>query len=293
MGFELFGDVDAPETATIIVGKESDEEKFVNKVWKAWTKSTDRPSRPVPDNVARQARKFYEERLSLNDAMRVVSAASYLAPHKKDPSDTGRLVSAMKSKNVRNSALSLMDSGEHSPIMYSTEQAALKTTSSQIAKVCGVPVSLWTQKDHESAGYIAEKCDDDTLKRVAGEVKKHIGEDAVFPSELVRHSKLWTDKSAKLSASGRSGRSTYSSGETESNVLSSVDTDADPRAGHLLLTGKYQAEDIAKFHNDVPNGYWRAVQKVMDNDLTVTARQAYDMVASSFGGFDPNSRQEP
>lgn len=288
MSFDLFSGLN--EGPSIIESSDSDEEKFVTKAWKTWSKATNRPPRSVPDNVEKWLKQLYNERLSLNDSMRVVTAASYLEPHRRDPSDTGRLVSAIKSKNVRKSALSIMDSGESEAIEFRSHEDNVKVSAVEIEKACGVPISLWSERDHASAGHIASRCDLETLQRVAGEVKSHLGEDAVFPAEMARHSKIWSDPSAKLSRSSASSRSTYASGASESDVLSGVDTDADPVAGHMLLSGNYTAEQVARFHNDVPDGYWSAVQEVMDADLSVTAKTAYDMVASRFGGFDPSSR---
>lgn len=287
----LFGDLGV---ASITRKTHKDiRQQCIDEAWKLWVDKTQRPPSKTPERKFAEAYgnmldlKYTHERL-----IRCVAGAAFLPPRPRDPVDTRRVVMVLNSTKHEAEALSLLDSGEAEVFPWAwNDELDLLSSIKSIEKACGIDLSDWTEQEHEYAGILATSVDEQRLNLAVERTRLHLGEDYVFPSEIVRHSALWRNENVKLSVKTNAKRDTYGAGKHESSLLENMELGADLLAEKLLIRG-CPAEAVRAFYDLAPEGYWDEVVDKMEKDITLSIQKIYDSMEDEYG-FHPSKRELP
>lgn len=287
----IFDDLGVPE---IRVSERDIKDEMAESAWRLWMSLTERPKAKIPYRFKSLYVELLDQQYSNERLMRCVSGAAYLPIQKRDPQDIGRLINALRYNGTEAQAISLLDSGKAEIVKWEWQDEIIPLSSvHDVEEICGIPMGLWAPDQHDYAGILIGQLDRERLEEVADLVRIHIGEDELFPSEVIRHHRIWSGKGdKKLSAKIRSSRDTYHSGSKESELIGHVDTEADPASGRLILNG-CPPKKVATFHDQAPAGYWSAVMDILEDNLDMALSAIYQELEGDFDGWSPDKRVKP
>jgi len=196
--------------------------------------------------------------------------------------DVGRVVSAISTAKVERQAVSIQDSAPDSPKYPwdSGEPSANASTAADVARACGTPIEDWTSRDHECSGMLMEKRTPEELLAASKRVQLHLGEDQIFPSDLVRHASVWRNPQKKVRVRSNAKRDTYSSGKVESDQLEGMDLTLDRESEKALING-CPTDLIREHYMQAPPGYWKKVSGLADADPDASLSDIYDQLQPS------------
>lgn len=283
---ELFASVVTDEDSGRVVKNSSrnkQTERTISRVWESWCKFTDRTgASSVPDNVRTICKAKIRDNYSEERLIEIARGAAKMRPHKRDATDTRRLVSAMKSARQEKAALSLSRAQEKPYVPFSEDDEVLSIES--VESATQLDFSQWTQGDIEAVSILSEKVSEDDLESVVEQAVIVTGLDPIHPTDVLRafHSK----KKAKPKARKKN---TYQGGVQELDTLEGALLEADPAAEKMLMRQKSAAE-VMKFHSQAPEGYWGKVIEVM-SEWNSSHEEAYIALEEEFD-WHPNRRMK-
>lgn len=264
----------------------------IKEAWNLWVEVTDRPISPKPNpRFDRAYRNALKNKFAHSRLLRAVRGAAYLEPHLRDPLDLGRVVNALKFSNVEAAALSLLDSGNAEVYPWNWEEINRKSTIEDVKEACnGDEEVFWSRHDQEHAGILIQVLSRDELMVAASKVKVFLGEPSVWPSDITKNRSVWMSE-GRVQAKAVKGHDSYQGGAKESSDLDDVDLGLDTAAQKILLRGA-PSNLVAKFHLDVPEGYWEDVDDILDENEDMSTSDAYMELQPKYR-WHPNQRSKP
>lgn len=285
---DLFGDFAVALLSTPKISTSSASagpEKEIKAAWRLWSDLTERPDRTA---VHRDFAKTYRDLLRANHRSaklnEIIQGAARLSPNGRDAFDVKRVVSALTNANKTRLALAALRE-QKDIIPYPRPEIAQKCTLRELESALGTYAKEWIEVDQEAAGLLMERYDADEVQELADHAARILATDDVYPSEALRHAKTV----GTLKVAFRGDRDNYQAGRTEADILKEVSLMADPAAKKMLHSGA-DARKVRDFHLLAPEGYWDDVLDAMDDDLDLSAEEAYDLVGPKHNGWHPSRR---
>src|SRR5699024_8932927 len=115
----------------------------------------------------------------------------------------------------------------------------------------------------------------------AKRVKLHLGQESIFPSEIIRNSFVWRNPETSIEVKAVPGRDTYDSSKSESEALDGLDLELDEQSEALLLKG-CPANLVRQFHLQAPDGYWGDVLTQFEENEDLTLKDIYRDLESQY-----------
>lgn len=280
----LFDSILGDEDQEKVVRKSSKNklvEGIISEVWSSWCKFTERTgARNVPTNVRTACKEKVKDNYSKEALIEIACGAAKTQPHKRDASDTRRLVSALKSTKREKALIALARAQDKPFVPFSDSETVVDIEA--VEKATRLVFSDWTHADLDAAAVISEKVNDDDLESVVEQAVIATGLDPIHPADVLRV----IDSKKKVKAKAR-GKNTYSGGLQELDTLDGAVLEADPEAEKMLMRQK-SAREVMEFHTQAPSGFWERVIKIM-HDHKVGHQEAYDEAEKKFG-WHPRER---
>lgn len=265
---------------------------LVYEAWQTWVEMTKRPPSKMPhpkfqDTYLGYLRLRYPH-LRLMDCIR---AAAYVKPYLRDSDDIRRVLRVLDNEAAEAAALALMANPDSPIYTWQYSALALSSTISDVAAQCNTALDDWPAREMESAGVLCELTPD-KLAEACRRVKIHIGQPSLFPSDVLRHSKVWRGAGAlkPVTVAVMRDRDPYAAGATESDVMKDLRLDLDPLLEKAYLSGSLTMQQVQEQHLLAPDGYWVAVESLLDSDLSLDCSAAYASLQEEWG-WHPAERQ--
>jgi hypothetical protein len=258
--------------------------KIITRLWKLWCTRTQREDgKSAHKDFSKAVRKVVLEGMSEQEIERILEGAARTEPRNRDPHDIRRLTTAITNPKTRKFALAALD--ENAPIQPNPAHRQMMTMT-EVENVLETNREDWGEEDIESAVTLTERYDADTLIEVADKVALIVGQDALFPSEILRHARKVESGVSKVKRNDR--RNSYAAGAMESARDEDIDFYADKAADTAFNKG-VGINKILAFHNLAPKGYWdevsnlRRASKMPHNDIYSSLQNKFD--------WHPDSRE--
>lgn len=282
---ELFASVVTDESNGKVVKNSSRNkqvEGIISRVWESWCTFTERTgANTVPNDVRTICKTKIKDNYSEEHLIEVTRGAAKMRPHKRDATDTRRLVSAMKSARQEKVALSLARAQEKPYVPFSDDDEEVLSIEA-VESATRLDFSQWTRSDIESVSILGEQVTEDDLESVVEQAVIATGLDPIHPSDVLRA--FNSKKKAKPKARKKN---TYQGGVQELDTLEGAVLEADPAAEKMLMRQK-TATEVMKYHSQAPEGYWDKVISVM-TEWNSSHESAYAALEEEFD-WHPNRR---
>lgn len=280
----LFDDWDGDGEITHSSSSKDAAAKIITKLWKLWCLRTEREdAKKEPRELGTTIRKALNDGISESELEHILEGAARTEPRNRDPQDTRRLTTAISNPKIRKFALAALN--DDLPIQTNPAHQQ-KMTVREVENVLETNREDWGEDDMESAITLTEKYTPDELIERADKVALIVGQVALFPSEILRHSRQIETNNFKVKKNDKRG--TYAAGAVESARAEDINFYAD-RAADNAFNKNVPIARILAFHNEAPEGYWDAVSKSLRGSK-LTPDAIYSSLEERFG-WNPNQRE--
>lgn len=282
----LFDSVLGDEDQEKVVRKSSKNkliESIISEVWKSWCVFTERTgANTVPKNVRTACKEKVKDNYSQEALIEIARGAAKTQPHKRDATDTRRLVNALRSTRRESALIALARAQDKPFVPFAASETEIDIDGLEAAT--RLPFSDWTQADLDAAALLCEKVSSEDMESVVEKAVIQTGLDPIHPTDVLRS----FNSKKKVKAKAR-GKNTYEGGLQEVDTLDGAILEADPEAEKMLMRKK-SAQEVMQFHGQAPDGYWKRIVKIM-HDQKVSHASAYDQAEEEFG-WHPRERSK-
>lgn len=237
----------------------------LKEAWKKWCSITKRPREFTPDKKFASAyRNAISNNKSHEDIMEIVTHAAHLPPRGRDAKDTRRVAMALDKPAMAKQAKALHDND--APIHYfGIDSTSIPLTT--LSDMMGTKISDWSLSDHEYAGILSDM-DESKLGEAVKITKAIMSSPTVFPSDVIRKRYVWSG-SKKYTATRVDSRRVSDRGISEEEEWSDILLSVDAAAQRMFVKG-VPHEDVMKFHNLAPEGFWNFIHHETDNGSSLS-----------------------
>lgn len=247
-------------------------------VLEAWHVAAGRPenAQKLDKDVNAIDRKLKLGWVNAENYEEIVSAASYLPPEKGDERDIRRLLRSIGDQEGMDKARTAKNNRPE-PYEYSYKSRLANTED--VLSLLGFE-DYELRGDELSAVKTLQAFQPSVVERMRDRTRAFLGYDEVLPSDVVRVGRKRIDM---MSATGATG---VQQGRAATAALSENLVECDVLAENMLYDGSSTTDEIIAFHQLIPVGYWKAVERlVIERD--VEPREAYGLLEEEWPGIDP------
>lgn len=257
----------------------------LKEAWKLWCEVTKRPRQLTPQkSFAKQYRVSRADRVSHRELLNRISAAAYLPPRPKDPSDTRRAEMAMRGKDILRQAEALRAEGGTIKT-FGEEKGEPRLSVARVAEELGVPSDMWALSEHAYCDQLRTLSETD-LEYAVSVTQNELGVEDVLPSQVIQLKRVWSDSNAPVRAKRSAARRVNDRGRAEAGEVDFSALSIDKAAQGMYMRGA-SAADVMEFHRKAPEGFWDDVRARVKSGLSTS--QALVASEREFG-WDSSSR---
>ena len=258
--------------------------KAINRLWKLWCLRTEREDvKTANKDFASAVREAIRNGVPESDLERIIEGAARTEPRTRDPHDIRRLTTAITNPKIRKFALSALDEDLEIQTNPAHRQ---KITVGAVENILETNRNDWGAEDIDSAILLTERYEEQELIEIADKVALIVGQDALFPSEVVRNLRKIETGKYKIKKNDR--RSSYGAGAEESARDEDINFYADKAADDAFNRG-ISASVLLAFHLQAPEGYWAEVS-VLRRASKTPIDAIYSSLEERFG-WHPSMRE--